>query len=102
MFSGGCSSQDVADVPALEHHSVGDEGAVTAPGHGFSAHDHGGSCAGYFDEGGEAFGELRRCHIVRIAAKRCVAPTGVDGVFAGVAATAESFQMREFDIGGAK
>lgn len=100
VFAGGGSGEDVADMPAFEHHGVGDEGAVAAPGNGFSAHDcsWGGACD--LREGGQAFCELWRGHVVGIATKGCVAPAGVDGVFAGVAAAAEGFQLRVMNLGG--
>ena len=88
VFFGGSGGEDVADLPALEHHGVGDEGAVAAPGDGFGAHDGGGCCGGDLSEGGEAFGELRSGHIVGIAAEGCVAPAGVGGAFARRAAAA--------------
>ncbi len=102
VFGGWGFREDVADFPVFEHHRVGDERAVAAPGDGFGAHDGGRSCACYFGEGGEAFGKLRGGHVVGIAAEGCVAPAGVDGVFAGVAAAAEGFQMRVIDVGGAE
>ena len=83
VFGGGGGGEDVADLPAFQHHGVGDEGAMAAPRDGFGAHDGGGSGACDLGEGGEAFGEVRRGHVVGVTAEGCVAPAGVDGVFAG-------------------
>lgn len=100
VLGGGGGGEDVADLPALEDQGVGDEGAMAAPGDGFGAHDGGGSRAGDLREGVEAFGELRGCHVVGVSAEGGVAPAGVDGVLAAVAAAAKGFQVGVVDIGG--
>lgn len=100
VFGGGCGGKNVADVPTLEGHGVGDKGAMAAPGDGLGAHDRGRGRARYFGQSGDAFGELRRGHVVGVAAEGGVAPAGVGGVFVGVASAAEGFQMRVVNVGG--
>lgn len=102
MFGGGDGGEDIADLPAFEDEGVGDEGAVTAPWDGFGAHDGGGSVAGNFDQGGEAFGELRSGHVVGVSAERGVAPADVDGVLAAATAASERFEMGVGDAGCAE
>jgi hypothetical protein len=100
VFDGCGGGQDIADLPVFQNQGVGDEGAVTAPWDGFGAHDGGRRGAGNFNEGGEAFSELRRDHIVGVSAEGGVAPAGVDGVLARVAAAAEVLEVRVADVGG--
>lgn len=99
MFGWRGGGEDVADLPAFEHHGVGDEGAMATPGDGFCAHDGGWGGRGDLREFGEAFGELRGGHVIGVTAERRVAPAGVDGIFAAVTAAAEGFQMRVSDAG---
>ena len=72
---------------------------MTAPWDGFGAHDGGAGSVGDSNEFGEAFGKLRSGHVVGVAAKRGVAPSGVDGVFAAVAAAAEGFEVGVLNSG---
>lgn len=100
MLGSGGGAEDVADLPAFENEGVRDEGAVTAPGDGFGAHDGGGSGSGDLGERREAFGKRRSGDVVGVSAERGVAPAGVGGVFAAVSAASEVLDVGVGDSGG--
>ena len=107
-FEEGCEAMlhrctrtdDVEDLPTPNRERVGDERTMATPGNGFSAHDGRACCACNLNEDVEAFGELRRDHVVGVSAEGCVSPSGVDGIFAAMAAASEGFDVRVSDACG--
>ena len=74
---------------------VADQRTMTAPGHRFGAHNGNAILFREPDQLLEVFLELGGLHVIGIATKRGIAPTGVDRIGSGMAQSAEP---RDMDI----
>src|SRR6266550_425267 len=73
-------AEDVTHVLPPSDQRVGDQLAVTAPGHGFRTQDRRGSGPRELPQPPQRLLELRRLHVVRVAAEAGAAPRGVGRV----------------------
>ena len=100
LAAGG--AEDVFDGNAADSESVGDEGAVAAPGDGFGAHEGAGLFSGEMKGAGKGGFEIGGLQVVGVATEAGIAPAGVDGIFFGVAKATEGFEVDVADAAGAK
>src|SRR2546430_9870448 len=73
-------AEDVAHVLPPSDQRVGDQLAVTAPGHGFRTQDRRGSAPRELPQPRQRLVETGRLHVVRVAAEAGAAPRGVGRV----------------------
>ena len=90
-------AENMLDLDSSRRQSIGDQGPMTLPRDSFGAYDRGGHRRCKVRQPGQALTEGVRLHVVRVASKVGVFPTGIDGVFARVAEASKSGQMRVLD-----
>ena len=91
-FAAG-GGEDVLDLDSARGQGVGDQRTVTSPGDRFRAHNHRRTGGGQSNELGQAVSKRGGLHVIGVAAKTRVLPTGIDGIFARVPEPSESGQM---------
>ena len=92
-------THDVLGANSANGQCVADERAMTAPGHRFRAHQ----CDPvFFRELNQFFDlllEFRRLHVIGVASKRCIPPTGIERVALCMPQTAETRHVNIPDAG---
>src|ERR1035437_5759327 len=84
---------NILDANAPHKKRVADHRAMTAPGNRFGPHQDTTFSARQVCDPLEVVGKLRRLHVIRVAAKRQIAPTGVWGIRSRVAQPSEARKM---------
>ena len=87
-------ARDLASIDAARQQGIRDQRSVTSPGHGFRAHQRDSFSGGQRDTAIQVRFELRRLHVVRVAAEAGIPPSGVDRVFPRAAQSAEPWHVR--------
>lgn len=90
-------AHDVGDMPPLDGEGIGDKRAVAAPGQGLGTHDGHALLTSEGFQFDEARVEGRCGHVVGIASKGGVAPTGIGRIFGGMAQPSQGFQVKVAD-----
>ena len=99
MRRGAGRAHDVLGLDAAHEQGIGDERAMAAPGQGLGAHQGKAVLARKQDQLLEILLELRRLHVIGIAAKRGVAPAAVDRVAPGMPQAAQPRHVNIADAG---
>jgi len=86
-------SDDVFDANAPNEKCIADQRSVAAPGDRFGTHQRAALAGRQLRDLFDILGELRRLHVIRIAAKRKIVPPGVAGIGACVAQSTETRKM---------
>ncbi|HEU5379362.1 MAG TPA: DMT family transporter, partial [Ktedonobacteraceae bacterium] len=77
MLSHGPAIHDVKDAPAINHKRIRNQGTVTTPGESLSTHDDGALSASEFLKFDQTCAKGGCGHIIRVATKGGIAPTGI-------------------------
>ena len=91
-------SNDVLDANAPNKKCVANQRPMASPGNRFGTHQRAALAGRQFRDPLNVLGELRRLHVIRIAAKREIVPAGVEGIGSRVAQSPETRKMRIADI----
>lgn len=89
-------TDDVLDANATDKERVSDHRPMAAPGNRFGAHEDTPLSVCHFRDLLNVLGELRGLHVICVAAKREIVPSGVGGIRARMAQATET---RKMDIG---
>src|SRR5512137_2185536 len=77
-------TRDILRLDAVNQQRIRDEGAMTTPRHRFGAHDGDPILLRPLDQIVQGFSELRRLHVIRIAAEGGVSPACIRGIPCGM------------------
>lgn len=91
MGANACLTGDFRYFDAPNYQGIGNERTMTAPWNGLSAHDCSPALPCQPKKGIQRVLEVRSLHVIRVTAEAGVAPSGIDGVAAGMT---ESAQLR--------
>ncbi len=83
-------THDVLGANSMNHQGICDERAMTAPGHGFSAHQYDSVLVCQADQFFEALRELGRLHVIGVTSKGGISPAQVGRIVLCVTQAAES------------
>src|SRR5690348_13196835 len=90
---------DMPHFDAVRFQPIGDQRAMTAPPHSFGAHDRSAFVPRQFQQRFHSRAKPRRLHVIRVTAKRFVAPDRVARIRTRMPASAEFRKRNIFDAG---
>ena len=91
-------SNDVLDANTPNKKCVANQRPMASPGNRFGTHQRAALAGRKFRDPLNVLGELRRLHVIRIAAKREIVPSRVDGIGSRVAQSPKTRKMRIANI----